>query len=158
MVVEKIISGGQTGADQGGLEAAKDLGLETGGTAPYGFWTEVGPLRYLLQTTYGLAEGRSGPYSLRTKCNVEDSDATIVFGNVRSSGSSLTVSTCRELEKSWMVVSHPSHLDSLVVASFRDWLVCKDVSVLNVAGNRESRNHGLQEQVRHFLVTALREG
>ena len=32
----KIISGGQTGADMGGLLAARDLGLESGGQAATG--------------------------------------------------------------------------------------------------------------------------
>ena len=32
----KIVSGGQTGVDQGALEAAVQLGLEFGGWAPHG--------------------------------------------------------------------------------------------------------------------------
>lgn len=39
----RIISGGQTGADQGALVAAKQLGIETGGWTPRGFLTEAGP-------------------------------------------------------------------------------------------------------------------
>ena len=39
----RVISGGETGADQGGMEAAIDLGLPTGGTAPPNFRTESGP-------------------------------------------------------------------------------------------------------------------
>ena len=37
----KIISGGQTGADMGGLLAAKDLGIRTGGWMPKGWLTEL---------------------------------------------------------------------------------------------------------------------
>jgi len=33
-MVEKVISGGQTGVDRMGLEVAKELGIPTGGTAP----------------------------------------------------------------------------------------------------------------------------
>ncbi len=40
--VAKIISGGQTGADRGGLEAGRVLGIETGGTCPKFFRTETG--------------------------------------------------------------------------------------------------------------------
>ena len=39
----KIVSGGQTGVDQGALEAAVQLGLEFGGWAPYG-WIAEKPL------------------------------------------------------------------------------------------------------------------
>ena len=38
----KVISGGQAGADQGGLAAAYDLQIETGGTAPYKYNTKWG--------------------------------------------------------------------------------------------------------------------
>lgn len=41
-MIEKIVSGGQTGADQGGLEAAEELGIPTGGWAPAGYYTEQG--------------------------------------------------------------------------------------------------------------------
>jgi hypothetical protein len=37
---EKVISGGQTGADQGGLRAAKAAGIPTGGWAPRGWLVE----------------------------------------------------------------------------------------------------------------------
>ena len=40
--LEMVISGGQTGADRGGLIAAKALGIPTGGTAPLGYKTEAG--------------------------------------------------------------------------------------------------------------------
>ncbi len=43
MMVRKIISGGQTGADRGGLLAGEALKIETGGTAPPIFMTELGP-------------------------------------------------------------------------------------------------------------------
>ncbi len=42
MRVTRIVSGGQTGADQGALMAAKRLGLSTGGWMPQGFTTEAG--------------------------------------------------------------------------------------------------------------------
>ena len=44
----KIVSGGQTGVDQGALEAAVQLGLEFGGWAPYG-WIAEKPLAWLRQ-------------------------------------------------------------------------------------------------------------
>lgn len=44
----KIISGGQTGADMGGLEAAREYGFPTGGYAPKGWMTE----RYVKRSFY----------------------------------------------------------------------------------------------------------
>lgn len=49
----QIISGGQTGADQAGLAAAKELGLETGGWLPKGCITDEGRRPDLL-ALYGM--------------------------------------------------------------------------------------------------------
>ena len=42
-MIERVISGGQTGADQAGLAVAKRLGIPTGGCMPKGWLTEAGP-------------------------------------------------------------------------------------------------------------------
>ncbi|MFZ8324119.1 YpsA SLOG family protein, partial [Staphylococcus aureus] len=42
MKLKKVISGGQTGADQAGLRAGKAAGLETGGMVPKGCLTDDG--------------------------------------------------------------------------------------------------------------------
>ncbi|HLZ07124.1 MAG TPA: putative molybdenum carrier protein, partial [Chloroflexota bacterium] len=51
--VEKVISGGQTGADRGGLEAAIELGIPHGGFCPKGRKSEDGPIpeKYQLEET-----------------------------------------------------------------------------------------------------------
>ena len=54
-MVTKIISGGQTGADQAGLAVAKRLGIPAGGFLPKGFLTEAGP-RHDLAAEYGLVK------------------------------------------------------------------------------------------------------
>ena len=42
-MLEPVISGGQTGADQAGLRAAQACGIPTGDQAPRGWLTEAGP-------------------------------------------------------------------------------------------------------------------
>ena len=143
----KIISGGQTGADQGGLEAGKELGLETGGWAPYGWKTEDGPNKPLLEA-YGLKMCLKEGYPARTRKNVEDSDLTVLFGRMDSPGSKLTSKLCIALDKHFAVNPLPNMLRTLIKKY--------DVDVLNVAGNRESRSPGLQTYVRRTLVEALR--
>ena len=54
MSLRKVVSGGQTGADQAGLRAARAAGIETGGWAPKGWETEEGPAPWL--SDYGLKE------------------------------------------------------------------------------------------------------
>ena len=71
--MERVISGGQTGVDQLGLIAAKAAGIPTGGTAPKGYLTEIGPdLR--LKSEWGLVENAFSSYTVRTKANVQNSN------------------------------------------------------------------------------------
>ena len=60
----KIVSGGQTGVDRAGLEAAIALGLPYGGWVPKGRLAEDGvvPLKYV-----GMQEHTSSNYAVRTK-------------------------------------------------------------------------------------------
>ena len=145
--IRKIISGGQTGADIGGLVAGKLLGLKTGGTAPKGWITEDGP-NYLLGFMYGLSEGPPG-YRERTKINIADSDATLILGNVNSPGSKLTLETCEEQGKLYLVNPEPLELTA--------WLENYDIRVLNVAGNRESKNPGIGVRTIQLLSQALKK-
>ncbi len=147
-VVKKIISGGQTGADQAGLEAGKRLGLETGGTAPPGWITSAGPQEEKLRA-YGLVEGvpDRSVFRLRTIANVRNSDGTVWFGNVRSPGGQLTLNECRRQSKPFSV--NPSAFE------LRLWLAGRKPSVLNIAGNRESTNPGIYERTIAVLMEAL---
>src|SRR3970040_2786581 len=70
-----VISGGQTGADRGGLEAAIVLGIPHGGWCPAGRRAEDGHI----QDRYRLIEHSSSSYRPRTKSNIASADATIVF-------------------------------------------------------------------------------
>ena len=71
----RVISGGQTGADQAGLIVARRFGLPTGGWMPHGWKTATGPNPQLGQE-FGLRE-HAGDYAARTAANVRDSDGTI---------------------------------------------------------------------------------
>jgi hypothetical protein len=146
-MITKIISGGQTGADQGGLAAAQALGLATGGLAPKGFRTERGA-RPELGTLYHLTESTSSSYLARTQENVAQSDGTVIFGNVSSPGSFQTKMACLRLKKPF--IANPS------VNGLREWIATHNIKVLNVAGNRESKNPGIESRVREFLVRALK--
>ncbi len=144
--LEKIISGGQTGADRGGLRAGLCLGIETGGVAPKGYRTEDGFEKDEL-TRYGLTEHNSTSYIPRTKLNVKESDGTVVFCDVTSAGSRLTVEICRELKKPYII--------SPTDEQFISWLNTKNIRVLNVAGNRESVSAGIDSRVFQFLIKNL---
>jgi hypothetical protein len=143
----KIISGGQTGADMGGLEAAREYGFPTGGYAPKGWMTERGRQEELLRS-FGLVESDGG-YVERTDQNVALADLTIIFGNVNSTGSALTRVRCFYRKKECVCISETSTLRALMLA---ETIASLSPKIINIAGNRESRNPGIQADVRRFLA------
>jgi len=145
-MLRKIISGGQTGADRGGLEAGKKLGLETGGTAPRGFRTENGSDPGL--KGFGVSEHRSADFRPRTIQNVADSDGTVWFGMTDTPGALVTLKNAIALDRPLLLNPLPGALC--------EWIVKNNIEVLNVAGNRESLHPGLQKEVEAFLVGELK--
>jgi hypothetical protein len=141
----KVISGGQSGADQTGIRVARELGYETGGTAPLGWRTEYGPAPWLAD--YGLIEDDSEHYQGRTDKNVQAADGTVLFGDVDSSGSRRTRYTCIRYNKPYTV--NPS------VEALIGFIILHQITILNVAGNRESVNPEIVAQVRAVLAPAL---
>jgi len=145
--VEKIISGGQTGADLGALLAAKELKIKTGGTAPKDYKTELG--QNLLLKELGLVESTNTSYLNRTIENIKNSSGTLVLGNTNSVGSRQTILQCRKMGRPLIV--NPTK------QAFQTWLKWNNIQILNVAGNRESVNPGIGEKVKNFLVNAIEE-
>jgi len=131
--LRKVISGGQCGSDRGGIEAAKNFGIETGGTAPAGWRTWYGPAPELKE--FGLTEHRSSEYPPRTESNVRQSDGTlIVASNLNSPGITLTRNLCNKFSRPFFSVRPADGFSPNDVVSF---LVSHNISVLNVAGNRD---------------------
>lgn len=156
--VRTIISGGQTGADRGGLDAAILLGLKRGGMAPAGWRAEDGeiPMKYRA----GMMQSASAAYPVRTRANIEWSDGTLIFslGPLPSeSGSMLTANLARQLDKPLrhIEMSRLSGLSTFEVDHFREWLSHHSIRTLNVAGPRESREPGIQAATCAALVAIL---
>ena len=147
VVLTRIISGGQTGADQGGLAAGLALRLETGGTAPPGWITDTGPDPGL--AVCGLVEGEpdEAVYPKRTRKNVADSDGTLWVGNVTSRGALLTLGTCHKADK--------PHIVNPTAPELRAWLLSHEIATLNVAGNRERTNPGISARTALLIQNAV---
>lgn len=144
---KKIISGGQTGADTGALLAARDLGIKTGGWAPKGWITENGPNPSL--NSWGLIQHSSPNYPPRTRMNCQDSDLTVIFGDLKSAGAALTKDICVSDSIPYLLNPDSEELRTM----------CEDlqVEVLNIAGNRASKDAEIEERVRKVIVEAFRE-
>jgi hypothetical protein len=132
-MIKKIISGGQTGADQAGLLAGKDLKIKTGGTAPRGWITDDGP--YPKLKLLGLEEGPEDPrvYPKRTILNVQNSDGTVWFGRSTSPGGRLTLGTCRRMGK--------PYIENPTPAALRKWAIENGIEVLNLTSTCSLDTH-----------------
>jgi len=156
-MITKIISGGQTGADLGGLEAGECIeGMETGGFMPLGWRTQAGP-RPEYRVRFGMKETSQKYYPPRTEANVKAADATLIFGNRESRGSRLTIRLCDKHQKPYYLQDFPIHVEprgfihsppSIIleaIVRLTYWLSWNEVGILNVAGNREETNPGIQD-------------
>lgn len=154
----KIISGCQTGADEAGLRAAHDLGTPTGGTMPKGWKTQTGS-RPDWGKKYGLTEHGSSKYPPRTRKNVIDSDVTILFGNMNSSGCKLTIRYCNQYDRPYFTVPfHGYPVEPTVAAQdVLEFLREHKPKVINIAGNRENSNEGVSKLTYAVLTIALEE-
>lgn len=136
-MLERVISGGQTGADQGGWRAARAYGIATGGAMPLGFLTEDGP-RPEFAERFGAVELPTDSYKERTRANVRDTEATLWLGDDHSPGGRTTLDACRVMVRPYLIaragVTKPGQV--------RDWIVAQGIRTLNVAGNRESSSRG----------------
>jgi len=141
----KIISGGQTGADQAGLRAAVACGLKTGGWAPKGWITEDGPASELLKR-YNLVECPYSGYPSRTQSNVEDADLVLWIGDCQSPGGKLTLQLAQDFRRD-VYCALPGVTDPAeIVRWFQKVTTGKKGRVtLMVAGNRESKAIGIGE-------------
>ncbi len=156
----KIVSGGQTGADRGGLQAAMDIGLDWGGWAPKGWRAEDGTIPSCYREK--MHEIGSSNYLVRTRRNVADSHATLIVTNTYplSGGTLKTRHFCEEMMRSHLVVAID---ENDAVGKVQRWLAQffgqehPIPFVLNVAGPRESKAVGIQESTRRLLIEALQD-
>lgn len=126
MPIEKIISGGQTGADRAGVDAAIESGIPYGGWLPKGRTAEDGtvPEKYS-----AMQEMNRGGYPKRTEQNVIDSDGTVIFSHGKPvTGSALTIKLARKHQRPWLYID---------------------------LGSRESKAPGIYNQVKDILTQIL---
>jgi hypothetical protein len=149
----KLISGGQTGADQAGWRAAQAFGVPTGGWMPNGFLTEDGP-HPEFAAGYGAAEMPTDSDPARTAQNVQDSDAPLWFGETTTPGAQATVGTCHRFGKRCMLVYPGASFEPSHVAT---WIAENQIRTLNMAGNHESEEPGIGARAEQFLVQVLQQ-
>ena len=151
-----IVSGGQTGADRAALDFAIDHGLPHDGWCPRGRRAEDGPL----DGRYRLRETTSPKYDQRTKWNVRDSDATVVFSVARQTqgGTALTLELAERMGRPTLHLAREDFATddgiARAAAKLREFLVLQQIGRLNVAGLRASQEPEIAAFVREVLEAA----
>jgi hypothetical protein len=150
--IAKVISGGQTGADQAALDTAIALGIPHGGWVPKGRKTENG----VLPDKYRLKEMPTSSYTERTEQNVIDSEGTLIISlGPLTGGSELT-------HKTAMLHDRPClHIDLGVldphkaIKTVRSWIDSHGIKVLNIAGPRASETPNIYDMTAKLLKAIL---
>lgn len=155
MGLERVVSGGQTGVDRAGLDAAIACGLTHGGWCPQGRRAEDGAI----PARYRLRETASPEYFVRTDRNVRDSDGTVVLcAGAPAGGTALTLEYAAKRGRPALVLDLDQVAAEAAAAKLHAWTAEHAIATLNVAGPRESSSPGIYARARAVLDAALGSG
>ncbi len=145
----KIISGGQTGADQAALDAAIRLDITHGGWVPKGRKTEQGPLA----PHYTVKEMPSANYRHRTEKNILTADGTLIFSfGPLSGGSALTQALAIRHAKPFLHIDFEHLTAEKAIEAIEQWLRNEKIDTVNIAGSRASSEPRIYQAVYSLLL------
>lgn len=151
-VIQRIVSGGQTGVDRAALDVALLLDIPCGGWCPRGRKAEDGTIG----ERYPLQETQSSDYRQRTAANVLASDGTLILHTGRViGGTAFTVRTAKRAPRPCFIVDLET---SPPYSTVLTWIRNQRIRVLNVAGPRESQARGIYRQARRWLYGLIVQG
>jgi hypothetical protein len=151
-MVNKIISGGQTGVDQAALDVAIKLGISHGGWVPKGRITENG----ILDDKYQVREMKTANYNKRTEQNVIDSDGTLIISHDElTGGSEYTREVAMLNNRPWLHIDLNKTIAFQAARKIRSWIAEHGIEVLNVAGPRASKDPAIYKATTDILETAI---
>jgi hypothetical protein len=151
MSIDKIISGGQTGAEKAALDFAIEMDIPHGGWIPKGRSTENGPL----DPKYQLQEMPTSSYPKRTEQNVIDSDGTLILTHGKLTGSSLhTEKMAKKHNQPCLHINlrETNAFDAAV--KINNWIHGFKIRSLNVAGPRASKDPAIYDRTSEILKAA----
>ena len=149
-MIERIVSGCQTGADRAALDWAIENGIPHGGWCPKGRRSEDGPI----SARYSLKETPSFNYLQRTQWNTRDSDGTVVF-SISKTLSGASAKTVVFAEKHGKPVIHISKVTPNPSETLLQFIRSNSIRVLNVAGPRASKELEVAGFVKEVLESVL---
>ncbi|MCK5826810.1 MAG: putative molybdenum carrier protein [Desulfuromusa sp.] len=145
----KVISGGQTGVDRAGLDAAIAAEIPIGGYCPKGRRSEDGAV----PDRYPLVELANSGYKKRTERNVQESDGTLIVNTGTLSGGTLLTMRLAEKHQKPVFILNAEIPD---ICGVHRWGHENAVRILNIAGPRENKTAGgIYDQAHQLLLELL---
>ncbi|WP_321276902.1 putative molybdenum carrier protein [Thiomicrorhabdus indica] len=151
-MIQKVVSGGQTGVDRAALDWALNHSINIGGFCPKGRLAENG----IIPEIYPLIELDSPEYTVRTRANVENSDGTLIFFKSKlNGGTKNTLAYCEAIKKPYLAVELSTSENEFKM-QFNTWLSQENIQVLNIAGPRASKCQNCYGSVVQLLNATLK--
>jgi hypothetical protein len=152
MVIKKIVSGGQTGADQAALDVAIELDIPHGGWIQKGRKTENG----ILSERYKLKEVPISGDTMPAEKIVLASDGILIISHGKlENGSALTRNLARKHQRPWL------HIDLNEINAFEaaktvtSWIDQHSIKILNVTGPLASKDPEIYQATKKILRTVI---
>lgn len=151
-MLKKIISGGQTSADQAALDAAIKLGIAHGGWIPKGRTTETGTL----PENYNLQEMPTDDYSKCIEQNVKDSKGTLIIFYGKLTGDLYRAERETLKHKHQLLGVDLNQTIAFHAASLvNDWIQLRYIDILYVVGPSTTVNPNAGKHTKIMLERAL---
>ena len=151
-MIKKIISGGQTGADQAVLDIVIKLELPHGGWIPKGRITEAGPL----PDKYRLKEMPTDSYSECIEQNVKDSKGTLIISYGKPTGD---LNYAREMalkhKRQLLGIDLNQTIQFKAASLVSDWVQLRHIDVLYVIGPNASVDPDVWKHTANIVEGAL---
>jgi hypothetical protein len=152
IVIKKIISGGQIGADQSALDVAIKYGIPHGGWIQKGRKTQSG----ILPPKYHLKEMSTASFKGRIEHNVIDSHGSVIITHGTLTGGA---DYCRKMAQKH---GRPClHIDLNTLSEFtaasrlNAWIKENEIKILNVNGSRASEDSSIYKDTMDIIESAV---
>jgi len=151
-MIQKIISGGQIGADQGALDVAIKYGIPHGGWIQKGCKTQGG----VLPPKYHLKEMSTASFKDRIEQNVIDSHGSVIITHgALSGGADYCLKMAKKHGKPCLHIDLNTLSEFTAASRLNAWIKENDIEVLNVNGSRTSEDSTIYKDTMDIVEAAV---
>ena len=152
IMIKKIISGGQVGADQGALDVAIKYGIPHGGWIQKGRKTQSG----VLPPKYHLKEMLTASFKDRIEQNVIDSHGSVIITHgTLTGGADYCLKMAQKHGRPCLHIDLNTLSEFTAASRLNAWIKENDIEVLNVNGSRTSEDSRIYKDTMDIIESAV---